>query len=68
MLQALDVTDGHRVLEIATGTGYNAALLSARLGSDPVVTVEVDPVLARLAESPAATLRIHPAGPPRGRP
>lgn len=51
MLQALDVTDGNRVLEVATGTGYNAALLSQRLGSDQVVTVEVDPVLARLAES-----------------
>lgn len=51
MLQALDVADGHRVLEIATGTGYNAALLSERLGSHQVVTVEVDPVLARLADS-----------------
>ncbi|MFI1357461.1 methyltransferase domain-containing protein [Streptomyces sp. NPDC020898] len=51
MLQALDVTDGNRVLEVATGTGYNAALLSQRLGSDQVVTVEIDPVLARLAKS-----------------
>lgn len=51
MLQALDVADGHRVLEIATGTGYNAALLAERLGSRQVVTLEVDPVLARLAES-----------------
>lgn len=51
MLQALDVADGHRVLEIATGTGYNAALLSERLGSHQVVTAEVDPVLARLAGS-----------------
>ncbi|ELP65532.1 rRNA adenine N-6-methyltransferase family protein [Streptomyces turgidiscabies] len=51
MLQALDVADGNQVLEVATGTGYNAALLSQRLGSDQVVTVEVDPVLARLAES-----------------
>ncbi|WP_055532565.1 methyltransferase domain-containing protein [Streptomyces graminilatus] len=51
MLQALDVADGNRVLEVATGTGYNAALLSKRLGSDQVVTVEVDPELARLAKS-----------------
>lgn len=51
MLQALDVAHGHRVLEIATGTGYNAALLSERLGSHQVATVEVDPVLARLADS-----------------
>lgn len=51
MLQAMDVAHGHRVLEIATGTGYNAALLAERLGSHQVVTLEVDPVLARLAES-----------------
>lgn len=51
VLQALDVADGHRVLEIATGTGYDTALLSERLGSHQVVTVEVDPVLARLADS-----------------
>ncbi|MEU6221916.1 methyltransferase domain-containing protein [Streptomyces sp. NPDC047022] len=49
MLQALDVDDGHRVLEVATGTGYNAGLLAERLGSHQVVTVEVDPALARLA-------------------
>jgi protein-L-isoaspartate O-methyltransferase len=39
MLEALDVHDGHRVLEIGTGTGYNTALLSHRLGSDPIPRV-----------------------------
>lgn len=43
MLQALEVTDGMRSLEIGTGTGYNAALLAHRLGDDRVVTVDVTP-------------------------
>ncbi|MCC9307224.1 methyltransferase domain-containing protein [Kitasatospora sp. RB6PN24] len=42
MLAALDVDDGHRVLEVGSGTGWNAALLAHRLGSENVVTVEVD--------------------------
>jgi protein-L-isoaspartate(D-aspartate) O-methyltransferase len=51
MLDALDVRDGNRVLEIATGTGYNAALLSERLGSDHVYSVEVDQELTRDARN-----------------
>lgn len=51
MLDALDVSPGMRVLEIGTGTGYNAALLAARLGDAHVVTVEVDRVLADQARS-----------------
>ncbi|MFD8477995.1 methyltransferase domain-containing protein [Kitasatospora sp. NPDC059673] len=50
MLEALDVADGDKVLEVATGTGYNAALLSHRVGDGNVTTVEVDPDLARDAE------------------
>lgn len=46
MLEALDVADGARVLEIGTGTGYNAALLCHRLGSGNVTTVEIDPAVA----------------------
>lgn len=47
MLAALDVHAGHRVLEIGTGTGWNAAILSERVGvTGQVVSVEVDPVVA----------------------
>ncbi|MGH3797269.1 MAG: ATP-grasp peptide maturase system methyltransferase [Pseudonocardiaceae bacterium] len=49
MLEALDVHDGHRVLEIGTGTGYNAALLCERLGSEHVTSVDIDPELIELA-------------------
>jgi len=49
MLGALDVADGHRVLEIGTGSGWNAALLSERLGSENVTTIEVDEALAARA-------------------
>ncbi|MFE2845082.1 methyltransferase domain-containing protein [Streptomyces scopuliridis] len=45
MLGLLDVEDGHRVLELGSGTGYNAAWLAYRLGSARVTTVDVDPVL-----------------------
>lgn len=42
MLEALNVDDGQRVLEIGTGTGYNAAILAHRIGEDAVTTVDVD--------------------------
>lgn len=49
MLRDLDVRPGNRVLEIGTGTGWNAGLLAHRLGDLNVVTVEYDPDVARSA-------------------
>lgn len=49
MLDMLDVKPGHKVLEIGTGTGWNAGLLAHRVGSELVTTVEVDPALSSQA-------------------
>ncbi|WP_425264610.1 methyltransferase domain-containing protein [Streptomyces curacoi] len=49
MLRDLDVQAGQRVLEIGTGTGWNAALLAHRLGHDNVVTIEIDSAVATAA-------------------
>ena len=48
MLEDLEVAQGHRVLEVGTGTGYNAALLSVLVGATGrVVSVELEDDLAR---------------------
>ncbi|WP_156994228.1 rRNA adenine N-6-methyltransferase family protein [Pseudonocardia acaciae] len=46
MLAALDIEPGMRVLEIGSGTGWNAALLAHRVGAENVTTLEVDPAIA----------------------
>jgi protein-L-isoaspartate(D-aspartate) O-methyltransferase len=60
MLELLDVHDGHRVLEIGTGTGYNAALLAHRLGDAHVSSVDVDPALIADARRRLAGIGYHP--------
>lgn len=60
MLDALDVADGHRVLEVGTGTGYNAALLAHRLGSPLVTTVDIDAGLVRRARQSLAAVGYAP--------
>ncbi len=60
MLETLDVRDGHRVLEIGTGTGYNAGLLSHRLGDAEVFSIDVEPDLVDLARERLARLGYYP--------
>lgn len=45
MIDALDLGAGMRVLEVGTGTGYNAAVLAAITGTE-VTTIELDPEIA----------------------
>ncbi|MGQ0839644.1 methyltransferase domain-containing protein [Actinokineospora sp.] len=60
MLEVLDIGDDMRVLEVGTGTGYNAALLSHRLGDRQVVSIDIDPYLVDLAAQPLAHLAHTP--------
>ncbi len=64
MLGLLDVHDGHRVLEIGTGTGYNAALVCHRLGDQDVTSIDIDAELvangSRTARERLASLGYRP--------
>ncbi|MEV6548119.1 methyltransferase domain-containing protein [Streptomyces sp. NPDC051597] len=61
MLEVLDVRDGHTVLEIGAGTGYNAALLSHRLGEERVTTVDLEPEITESARTHLTAAGFHPA-------
>jgi protein-L-isoaspartate(D-aspartate) O-methyltransferase len=64
MLERLRLAAGHRVLEIGTGSGYNAALIAQIVGdSGSVVTIDVHPDLvdqarARLAAAGLADVTV----------
>ncbi|MEV0279123.1 methyltransferase domain-containing protein [Streptomyces sp. NPDC050610] len=45
MLAEAELRTSGTVLEIGTGTGYNAALIAQRVGGDRLVTVEIDEAL-----------------------
>jgi Protein-L-isoaspartate carboxylmethyltransferase len=60
MLGVLALSRGNRVLEIGTGTGYNAALLSERLGTGQVTTIDIDKELTDLARERLASIGLRP--------
>ncbi|MDT0447032.1 methyltransferase domain-containing protein [Streptomyces johnsoniae] len=72
ILDSLDPEPGHRILELGTGTGWNAALLAWRAGPGRVISLEVDEEIARAAERrpTGATVVVADgtAGWPRGAP
>jgi protein-L-isoaspartate(D-aspartate) O-methyltransferase len=65
MLEALEVREGQTVLEIGTGTGYNAALLAHRLGGPAVTTVDLDEEITDAARDHLAATGFGPR--PEGR-
>ncbi|XVV02732.1 methyltransferase domain-containing protein [Actinosynnema sp. CA-248983] len=60
MLEALDLADDHRVLEIGTGTGYNAAVLCHRLGDERVFSVDIGASLVEAAGERLNSLGLKP--------
>jgi protein-L-isoaspartate O-methyltransferase len=72
MLDSLLLEPGERVLELGSGTGWNAALLAWRAGNGKVVSIEVDAGLAEQARSrlraAGAAVDVHVGDGARGRP
>ena len=55
MLEEAALREGEAVLEVGTGSGYNAALLAEIVGPDRVVSIERHPELAELGRANLAT-------------
>ncbi len=55
MLAEADLRTSDTVLEIGTGTGYNAALIARRVGGERLVTVEIDTTLHARARAALTT-------------
>ncbi|MFC7734076.1 methyltransferase domain-containing protein [Actinomadura keratinilytica] len=60
MLHYLQVEPDMRVLEIGTGTGWNAALLTHMAGGQNVTTVEIDAAIADRARKTLAEAGVSP--------
>jgi protein-L-isoaspartate(D-aspartate) O-methyltransferase len=61
MLRDADIGPGLRVLEVGTGTGWNAGLLAHRLGGGQVVSVEIDEAVAGRAREALRRQGLDPA-------
>ncbi|WP_327679886.1 methyltransferase domain-containing protein [Kitasatospora sp. NBC_00458] len=76
MLEDLAVREGMKVLEVGSGTGWNAGLLAYRLGDANVTTVEVDARVTAAARTALGRAGLRPevvcadggAGWPAGQP
>jgi protein-L-isoaspartate O-methyltransferase len=51
MMQSVQILPGDHVLEIGTGTGYNAALLAALVGPSHVTSIEINETLIKNAQA-----------------
>ncbi|OUC99304.1 methyltransferase domain-containing protein [Streptosporangium minutum] len=60
MLRHAEIYDGADVLDVATGSGYSAALLAQRLGDDRVTSIDVDPYLVEAAAGRLESIGLRP--------
>lgn len=59
MAEALDLDLGHKVLEIGTGSGYHAAVISKIIGNGHIYTIERHKTLVDQAKKNLARTGIH---------
>lgn len=59
-LECLAPEDHNRVLEVGTGTGWTAALLSHRAGADNVTSIDIDEAVSEVAGKNLAGAGVHP--------
>ncbi|MEU1630044.1 methyltransferase domain-containing protein [Streptomyces sp. NPDC020096] len=60
MLHRLGAEPGHKVLDVGTGSGYSAALLSRHIGDEHVTSVDVDRYLVEVARERLAEFGGNP--------
>ncbi|GAB2746238.1 methyltransferase domain-containing protein [Kitasatospora kifunensis] len=60
MLRHGRLTTGARLLDVATGSGYSAALAAHRFGDQNVTSIDVDPYLTHAARDRLDSIGLHP--------